>query len=57
MPFAEMATASIVGGASYEWLREKFSVKAVIILSLGALLLFLVLSGDDKLGKFWRGIQ
>jgi len=55
--FPEVATATIVGSAGYEWLRKDFSVKAVILISISALLLFLILSGNDKLGKFWRGIQ
>lgn len=55
--FPEVATASIVGSAGYEWMRERLSVKAVIIISIGALLLYLILSGDDRLGRFWRGLM
>ena len=56
MGFAEVTTASIVGSAGYEYMRERMSVKAVIIIAIGALLLYLLLAGDDKLGKFGRAI-
>jgi hypothetical protein len=53
--FPEVVTASLIGAAGYEYLRGMFSVKGIILLSVGALLLYLVLSG--QLEKFGRAIQ